>query len=116
MSKGKVVQVIGPVVDVEFDQKSIPSIYNALELTLNKIKLTLEVQNHLGSGWVRTVALGATDGLQRGVEVVDTGKSITVPVGEEVLGRILNVVGEPVDNLGEIKAKKYYPIHRPSPA
>lgn len=115
MSKGKVVQVIGPVVDVEFDQKNVPSIYNALELNLNKIKLTLEVQNHLGNGWVRTVALGSTDGLQRGVEVVDTGKPITVPVGEEVLGRILNVTGEPVDNKGEIKAKKYYPIHRPSP-
>jgi len=114
MNKGKVTQIIGPVVDVEFGE-NVPAIYNALELTLNKEKLTLEVQSHLGNGWVRTVALGSTDGLKRGVEVVDTGKPITVPVGEEVLGRILNVVGQPVDNLGEIKAKTYYPIHRPSP-
>jgi F-type H+-transporting ATPase subunit beta len=115
MSKGKVVQIIGPVVDVEFEQSSIPAIYNALELDLNKTKLTLEVQNHLGEGWVRTVALGSTDGLQRGAEVTDTGNPISVPVGEEVLGRILNVSGEPVDNLGPIKAKQKYPIHRPSP-
>ncbi len=115
MIKGKVIQVIGPVVDVEFDQNNVPAIYNALELTLNKTKLTLEVQNHLGNGWVRAVAMGATDALQRGVEVTDTGKPISVPVGEEVLGRILNVTGDPVDNKGEIKAKKYYPIHRPSP-
>lgn len=115
MNKGKVTQIIGPVVDVEFDVKNIPAIYNALEIQLNKETLTLEVQNHMGEGWVRAVAMGATDGLKRGTEVVDTGKPISVPVGEEVLGRILNVTGQPVDNKGEIKAKKYYPIHRPSP-
>ncbi len=115
MNKGKVVQVIGPVVDLEFDEKNLPAIYNALELTLGKEKLTLEVQSHLGSGWVRSVALGSTDGLARGVEATDTGKPISVPVGEEVLGRVLNVTGQPIDNQGEIKARKYYPIHRPSP-
>lgn len=115
MNKGIVKQVIGPVVDIEFDVKSMPAIYNALELELNKETLILEVQNHSGEGWVRALALGTTDGLKRGTEVTDTGKPISVPVGEEVLGRILNVTGKPVDNLGEIKAKKYYPIHRPSP-
>ncbi|HSX57832.1 MAG TPA: F0F1 ATP synthase subunit beta [Candidatus Saccharimonadales bacterium] len=115
MNKGIITQVVGPVIDASFEEKSIPAIYNALELTLNKETLVLEVQNHLGGGVVRAVALGPTDGLKRGVEVEDTGKPISVPVGEEVLGRILNVVGKPVDNKGEIKAKKTYPIHRPSP-
>lgn len=115
MNKGKVVQIIGPVVDVEFDVEQVPAIYNALEVPLGEGTLTLEVQNHLGEGWVRTVALGTTDGLKRGVEVNDTGEPISVPVGEEVLGRILNVVGEPVDNKGVVAAKKHYPIHRPSP-
>ncbi len=116
MIKGKVVQVLGPVVDCEFPQGSLPAIYNALELDLNKTKLTLEVQSHMGGGQVRTVALGATDGLTRGAEVNDTGNPISVPVGEEVLGRILNVTGDPVDNMGPVKAKKYYPIHRAAPA
>src|SRR3972149_3299756 len=116
MTKGKVIQIFGPVIDCSFPENSLPAIYNALELTLNKQKLTLEVQSHLGEGLVRTVALGSTDGLARGSEVSDTGEPITVPVGEEVLGRILNVTGVPVDNKGDIKAKKYYPIHRPSPS
>ncbi len=116
MNKGKVVQIIGPVVDVEFDKENIPGIYHALELTNGKETLVLEVQNHMGEGWVRTIALGATDGVKRGAEVIDTGKPIMVPVGEEVLGRVLNVTGQPIDNKGEIKAKKYYPIHRPSPS
>lgn len=115
MNKGQVKQVLGPVVDVEFVDSTVPEIYNALEIELNKETLTLEVQNHLGEGLVRTVALGSTDGLKRGVEVLDTGKPITVPVGEEVLGRILNVVGAPIDKKGEVKAKKSYPIHRPAP-
>ena len=116
MNKGRVTQVIGPVVDVEFDKENIPGIYHALELTNGKETLVLEVQNHMGEGWVRTIALGATDGVKRGAEVIDTGKPIMVPVGEEVLGRVLNVTGQPIDNKGEIKAKKYYPIHRPSPS
>ncbi len=115
MNKGTVIQVVGPVVDASFEEKSIPSIYSSLELTLNKETLVLEVQSHLGSGVVRAVAMGSTDGLKRGVEVTDTGKPISVPVGEEVLGRILNVTGQPVDNLGPVNAKKTYLIHRPSP-
>lgn len=116
MNKGTIKQILGPVVDVDFTNAAIPAIYNALEINLDKKVLTLEVQSHLGDGLVRTVALDATDGLKRGAEVFDTGKPISVPVGEEVLGRILNVTGKPVDNLGEIKAKKYYPIHRSSPS
>ena len=104
--KGKVSQVMGAIVDVEFDNiKELPSIYNALEINHNGKKLVLEVILHLGQGSVRTLAMDATDGLVRGQEVTDTGSPITVPVGEEVLGRIMNVLGEPVDEMGEIKTK-----------
>lgn len=123
---GKIVQITGPVVDVEFKPEELPAIYNALEVLIRKEKLILEVQQHLGDAIVRTVALGSTDGLKRGQEVTDTGQPITVPVGEEVLGRLLNVVGEPIDNKGPILPKnpttkqssnqiKRYPIHRPAP-
>ncbi len=115
MNKGIVKQVVGPVVDVDFSLSKVPEIYSALELTLNKETLTLEVQSHMGGSVVRTVALSTTEGLKRGAEVEDTGKPISVPVGEEVLGRMLNVTGKPIDNLGEVKAKKYYPIHRNAP-
>ena len=104
MNKGIVKQVVGPVVDVDFSYGSVPDIYNALELPLNKEILTLEVQSHMGSSVVRTVALGTTEGLKRGTEVEDTGKPISVPVGEEVLGRILNVTGKPADNFVEEKS------------
>ncbi len=113
--KGKVTQVIGAVVDAEFDPKKLPAIYNALETTIGKQKLVLEVQQHLGEGVVRTVSMGATDGLKRGTEVTDTGSPISVPVGEEVLGRLFNVLGETVDNQGPVKAKKTSPIHRAAP-
>jgi F-type H+-transporting ATPase subunit beta len=112
---GKINQIIGPVVDVEFKPEEIPPIYNALEVSSGKEKLVLETQQHLGEGVVRTVALGSTDGLKRRQEVVDTGSPITVPVGEEVLGRLINVSGEPIDEKGPIQAKKHYPIHRPAP-
>jgi F-type H+/Na+-transporting ATPase subunit beta len=123
MSTGKIVQVIGPVVDVEFEPGRLPSIYNALlvEGVENKDvfaysqKLTLEVAQHLGESQVRTIAMAATDGLRRGMTVSDTGAPITIPVGPETLGRILNVVGEPVDKGPAINAKKMYPIHRPAP-
>ncbi|MBI4036073.1 F0F1 ATP synthase subunit beta [Candidatus Daviesbacteria bacterium] len=115
MSKGKVIQVIGAVVDAQFEQKAMPAIYNALETTIGKNKLVLEVQQHLGEGQVRAVAMGATDGLKRGTPVLDTGASISVPVGEEVLGRLFNVLGETVDNKGVVKAKKSWPIHRAAP-
>ena len=116
MNRGKIVQIIGPVVDVEFKPKELPKIYNALEVTLGKQKLTLEVQQHLGDSVVRTIGLGTTDGLKRGQEAIDSGKTILVPVGEETLGRIFNVTGDVIDNKGPVKAKKYWPIHRNAPA
>ncbi|MBM3836465.1 MAG: F0F1 ATP synthase subunit beta [Verrucomicrobia bacterium] len=119
MNKGKIVQVIGPVVDVEF-AGALPAIYNALtvEFTVeNKPnKLVLEVQQHLGDNWVRAVAMSSTEGLKRGYEVVDTGKPISMPVGEAVMGRVFNVIGEPVDERGPVNADKHYPIHRVAPA
>src|SRR6266481_4043693 len=124
MSTGKIIQVIGPVVDVEFEPGRLPAIYNALlvEGVENKDvfaysqKLTLEVAQHLGESQVRTIAMAATDGLRRGMTVSDTGAPIMIPVGPETLGRILNVVGEPVDKGPAINAKKMYPIHRPAPS
>lgn len=116
MNAGKIVQIIGPVVDVEFDLKSVPGIYHALEIDQNNEKLTLEVQSHLGDGWVRAVAMGTTDGLTRGMSVTDTGQPISVPVGEAVLGRVLNVTGTAIDGKGPVKSQKTYPIHRPAPA
>ncbi|MBI3955187.1 F0F1 ATP synthase subunit beta [Candidatus Gottesmanbacteria bacterium] len=116
MKKGKIVQIIGAVIDVLFDQGDLPEIYNALEINLSdRKKLILEVALHLGDDKVRTIALGQTDGLKRGQEVYDTGNPIMVPVGKSTLGRILNVVGEPVDNGPALKADKRYPIHRPAP-
>src|SRR5437763_6390022 len=120
MNKGKIVQVIGPVVDVEFpDEKGLPRIYNALEIEYevngNPTKLTLEVQQHLGENWVRSIAMSSTEGLKRGMPVSDTGAPISVPVGEGVLGRLFNVTGDPVDNRGEVKFTKRYPIHRKAP-
>ncbi|HUF63921.1 MAG TPA: F0F1 ATP synthase subunit beta [Verrucomicrobiales bacterium] len=123
MSKntGKIVQIIGPVVDADFSGSGKPpAIYNALtvDYTIGKdpVKLVLEVQQHLGGNWVRAVAMSSTEGLKRGIDVVDTGEPITVPVGHEVLGRICNVTGDPVDERGPVNAKKRYPIHRPAPA
>ncbi|OIO60842.1 MAG: F0F1 ATP synthase subunit beta [Verrucomicrobia bacterium CG_4_10_14_3_um_filter_43_23] len=116
---GKIVQVIGPVIDVQFDKNKIPEIYNALEIEFTvsgkKNKLVLEVQQNLGDGMVRAVAMSSTEGLVRGIDVMDTGAPISVPVGEEVLGRIFNVTGDPVDNKGPVKTKERYPIHRPAP-
>lgn len=117
---GKVVQVMGPVVDVEFPQGQLPAIYNALKLTNKEINntadnLILEVAQHLGENVVRTIAMDTTDGLSRGVAVKDTGEQITTPVGREVLGRILNVIGDPVDEAGPVTTKKRYPIHRSAP-
>jgi F-type H+-transporting ATPase subunit beta len=116
---GKIVQVIGPVVDVEFSDGHLPALFNALSVdyTLNgkPAHLTLEVQQHLGEGWVRGVAMSLAEGLKRGNEVHDTGAAISVPVGEGVLGRIFNVLGEPTDERGPVKFEKRYPIHRPAP-
>ncbi|MGD0614335.1 MAG: F0F1 ATP synthase subunit beta [Verrucomicrobiota bacterium] len=119
MNKGKIVQVIGPVVDVEFPGQ-LPAIYNALTVEFEvpghaRSKQTLEVEQHLGDNWVRTVCMGSSEGLKRGYEVLDTGKAISMPVGEAVMGRVFNVVGEPVDEQGPVKADQYDPIHRPAP-
>lgn len=115
MNKGKVIQIIGAVVDVEFDPKHLPAIHNALETTVSKNRLVLEVQQHLGEGQVRAVAMGPTDGLKRGTPITDTGGPISVPVGSEVLGRLFNVLGEPIDEKGPVKAKQRWPIHRSPP-
>jgi F-type H+-transporting ATPase subunit beta len=118
MNKGKIVQVVGPVVDVEFTE-NLPDIYSALtvEFKVGKepFNLTLEVQQHLGDHWVRTVSMSGTEGLKRGYEVINTGAPISVPVGEGVMGRIFDVCGNPVDERGPVKAEKRYPIHRPAP-
>ena len=119
MNTGNIVQVIGPVVDVEFGNSKVPKIYDALEIEYevngNPTKLTLEVQQHLSDGWVRTIAMSSTEGLKRGMPVTDTGNPISVPVGEGTLGRVFNVTGDPVDNLGPVKFTKRYPIHRKAP-
>ncbi len=120
MNTGKIVQVIGPVVDVQFLEDHIPSLLQALTVEFTVVgkaeKLTLEVQQHLGEGIVRAIAMSSSEGLVRGMPVVDTGGPISVPVGEGTLGRIMNVTGDPVDNLGPIPCQKRYPIHRPPPA
>jgi len=117
---GNIVQVIGPVVDVRFSTEHMPAIYQALTVEFTAAgrpeKLTLEVQQHLGEGVVRAIAMSSTEGLVRGMPIVDTGAPITVPVGEGVLGRIINVTGDPVDNRGPVPHQKRYPIHRPPPA
>jgi len=120
MSTGKISQVIGPVVDVEFPAGELPQIFNALQVTNPEISsqewnLIVEVSQHLGESTVRCIAMDATEGLVRGMEVRDTGAPITVPVGPETLGRILNVIGQPVDEAGPVEAKATYPIHRSAP-
>ena len=119
-NKGTIVQVIGAVIDADFSQADqLPAIYNALEVTYDlygaETTLVLEVQQHLGDGWVRTVAMSTSDGLKRGMEITDTGAPISVPVGAGVLGRIFNVTGDAVDERGDVKHEKKYPIHRPAP-
>jgi F-type H+-transporting ATPase subunit beta len=120
LAKGKVTQVIGPVLDVQFPSSDLPEIYTALKVTNPNINdkpwnLVVEVAQHLGENTVRCVAMDSSEGLVRGAEVMNTGAPIQIPVGKEVLGRILNVVGEPVDEAGPVEARKSYPIHRPSP-
>ncbi|HHM23606.1 MAG TPA: F0F1 ATP synthase subunit beta [Bacteroidetes bacterium] len=116
MNQGKITQIIGPVVDVSFEEGELPPILQALKVKrADGPDLVLEVAQHLGEKTVRTVAMDSTDGLVRGTPVYDTGAPIQVPVGKETLGRLLNVVGEPIDELGEIPTEKRYPIHRPAP-
>lgn len=120
MSKGRVKQVMGPVVDVEFSEGDLPPVLNALRVTnasidSNQDNLVLEVAQHLGDRVVRTIAMDATEGLVRGTDVKDTGTTISTPVGKEVLGRIMNVIGDPIDEAGEVKAKELWSIHRAAP-
>src|SRR5579885_3573700 len=121
MVEGKVIQVAGPAVDVEFPEAQIPVIRNAVRITSNgfqvpqPIDIICEVAQHIGEGRVRTIALQPTEGLVRGMRAVDLGEPVTVPVGKETLGRVLNVIGEPVDKMGPVNAHKRYPIHRPAP-
>ena len=114
MNKGTITQIIGPVIDAKFSEK-LPEIYNALECDLLGKKVVFEVQQHLSEDTIRAVSMSSTDGLERGVELSDTGKPISVPVGKESLGRMFNVTGEPADGKGPSKSKEYYPIHRPAP-
>lgn len=120
MTKGKIIQVIGVVVDVEFEEGNLPKILDALTVDFeyqgSEIHLVLEVEQHLGENTVRTVAMSSTDGLVRGMDVVATGEPIKVPVGKEALGRILNVTGDPVDEMGPVNTKEKWPIHRTPPA
>ncbi len=123
MATGKVIQITGPVIDVEFPPGELPDIYNALEIKRPKESrkgaddelLTVEVQQHLGNNWVRAVAMSTTDGLARGLDAVDTGAPITVPVGAATLGRVFDVLGHPIDGKGDVKAEKSLPIHREPP-
>lgn len=117
MNKGTVAQVIGPVVDVDFNQGELPPVLNALYIELeDNSKLYLEVAQHLGENRVRTIAMDSTDGLVRQTEVMDTGSTISMPVGEDILGRLFNVVGEPIDGIKAPKGDEQYPIHRPAPS
>src|SRR5512147_3252515 len=113
---GRVKQVMGAVVDVEFPAENLPEIYDAVEVPRDgQDSLILEVQQHLGNDVVRTIAMDATDGLRRGQDAISTGAPISVPVGPPTLGRIFNVLGRPVDNLGPVESDTYYPIHRRAP-
>ncbi len=115
-TKGKIVQVIGTVVDAQFPAEQVPDIYNGVEIDMGAgKKLVAEVQQHLGNNWVRCLTMDTTDGLRRGTVVTDTGQPITVPVGRPALGRLFNVLGEPLDGLGDVKSDEHWPIHRPAP-
>ena len=116
MGTGKIVQVIGTVVDVEFPPDQLPTLFNSLEVDNQGEKLVLEVEQHIGNNWVRCLALGATEGLARGIDATDTGNPVLVPVGQETLGRLFDVTGTPLDNLGPVEAAQYWPIHRPPPS
>ncbi|NLZ47279.1 MAG: F0F1 ATP synthase subunit beta [Clostridiales bacterium] len=113
---GKIVQIIGPVIDIKFNSDNLPNILNALEIKMENKTIVVEVEQHIGDEIVRAIAMEPTEGLRRGMPVYDTGKPISVPVGEEVLGRLFNVLGKPIDNAGDIKSETRYPIHRSAPS
>jgi len=116
MAKGRVVQVIGTVVDIEFPPEELPALNNSVEINRGGEKMLLEVQQHIGNNWVRCLAMEPTDGLARGIEAVDTGAAISVPVGRATLGRLFNALGQPLDTLGAVNAEERWPIHRPPPS
>jgi F-type H+/Na+-transporting ATPase subunit beta len=116
MAKGKVAQVIGTVVDIEFPPDELPALFNAVEIQMGKEKIVLEVQDHLGNNWVRCLSLAPTDGLERGAVAADTGAALKVPVGRSTLGRLFDVMGNPLDKLGEVKTAEKWPIHRAPPS
>ena len=115
MNTGKIHQIIGPVIDVKFDAENMPELNNAIEITLEGRRIVAEVSQHVGDDVVRCIALSSTDGLKRGMEAVDTGGPIAVPVGKEVLGRLFNVIGETIDSKGPVGTDKTASIHRPAP-
>lgn len=115
MNEGKISQITGAVLDVKFDSDKLPNLYNAIEIPFNDGKIVAEVMQHLGNDTVRCVAMSSTDGLQRGMKAIDTGAPISAPVGEEVLGRVFNILGDAIDEKGEVKAAEKWPIHRDAP-
>ncbi|MDY6908251.1 MAG: F0F1 ATP synthase subunit beta [Chloroflexota bacterium] len=116
MAKGKVAQVIGTVVDIEFPPDELPALYNAVDIPREGEKIVMEVQQHVGNNWVRCLAMSPTDGLERGAEAIDTGAPLAVPVGRATLGRLFNMLGEPLDGLGKVDADEHWPVHRPPPS
>src|SRR5579884_1277391 len=120
--EGRVVQVAGPTIDIQFPEGHVPKIFNAIHITSEgfdvpvKIDITAEVEQHIGEGRVRTIAMQPTDGLVRGMKAISTGGPISVPVGKQTLGRVLNVLGQPVDKMGPVNTEKRYPIHRQAPS
>jgi F-type H+/Na+-transporting ATPase subunit beta len=116
MAKGKVVQVIGTVVDVEFPPEQLPALYNAIEIPRPDGRLVLEAESHLPNDWIRCVSLSPTEGLERGAEAIDTGAPVKVPVGKGTLGRLFNVLGDPLDDLGQVQSQEQWPIHRAPPS
>jgi len=113
---GKVIQIIGPIIDIKFDSENLPDLFNALEINAGDKKVIAEVEQHIGDDTVRAIAMESTEGLRRGMEVLDTGSSVSVPVGKEVLGRLFNVLGNPIDEEGEFTSQQSYPIHRSAPS
>jgi F-type H+-transporting ATPase subunit beta len=116
MAKGKVAQVLGTVVDIEFPPDELPPLFNAIDIPIDGDKIVLEVQQHVGNNWVRCLAMSPTDGLERGAEAIDSGAPLSVPVGKATLGRLFNVMGEPLDDLGPVDAEEHWPIHREPPS
>ena len=114
--KGTVIQVVGPVLDIRFSEEHLPELLNAIEIPHGENTIVAEVAQHIGDNVVRCIAMSSTDGLQRGAEATDTGAAIRVPVGEECLGRVFNLLGQPIDEAGPIEAKEAWPIHRAAPA